>query len=52
VVNKAAIAKYGDTPINLMGQGAPSGSVFTRFLVQNAEEQHAQCTEFSNSTCR
>jgi hypothetical protein len=26
--------------------------VFTRFLVQNAGEQYAECTEFANSTCR
>lgn len=42
----------GDDPIDLITEGAPIGSVFTRFLVDNAGEQNAQCTEFAAAECK
>jgi hypothetical protein len=40
----------GDEPLDLLANGAPSGSVFTAFLVDNAGEQNDHCTEFQSCT--
>jgi cysteine-rich repeat protein len=40
----------GDTPIDLIGAGAPTGDVCTRFTVNNGGESNTHCTIFPAGT--
>jgi cysteine-rich repeat protein len=43
--------QLGDVALDILGQGAPSGSVFAAYTVDNAGEVIRHCAEFPNANC-
>lgn len=41
----------GDEPIDLIGAGAPTGSVYTAFAVTNGGDTFTHCSEFTPGNC-
>jgi len=41
----------GDTPIDMIGNGAPTGSVFAAYTVQNGATTNKFCSEFESANC-
>jgi cysteine-rich repeat protein len=41
----------GDSDINVVAAGAPTGSVCTQYTVDNGGDSNTHCTEFENASC-
>ena len=48
---KLVAKERGDTPLDVLGAGAPSGSVFAAYTVTNGGAVFRHCTEFQNAAC-